>query len=118
VLQERQCRQRAMQGDGKIVVAGNSFIDGGNMILRLSLQCKWDSRYDIYKPARATADFGAHDLGHSVAVHGDGRSLRRLQPNEAKNNVRSHALRQMEVSTRSFNGTGKIQYELRRHRRC
>ena len=22
---------------------------------------------------KATADFGAHDLGHSVAVHGDGR---------------------------------------------
>ena len=53
----------AMQGDGKIVVAGNSFIDGGNndfAVVRYNANGTLDTTFN--QTGKATADFGAHDL--------------------------------------------------------
>src|SRR6185437_14390519 len=64
----------AMQSDGKIVVAGNAFIDRNNNdfgIVRYNANGTLDTTFN--GTGKATADFGAHDIGHSVAVHGDGR---------------------------------------------
>ena len=64
----------AVQSDGKIVVAGNSFIDGGNndfSVVRYSTNGTLDTSFN--ETGKATADFGAHDFGQSVAVYGDGR---------------------------------------------
>src|SRR6266481_1782734 len=64
----------AMQSDGKIVVAGNSFIDGNNndfAIVRYNANGTLDTTFN--ETGKATADFGARDGGHSVATRGDGR---------------------------------------------
>jgi hypothetical protein len=92
----------AMQGDGKIVVAGNSFIDGGNndfAVVRYNANGTLDTTFN--QTGKATADFGAHDLGHSVAVHSDGRIVvAGYTTSEAKNNVRWPALKRMGIWTR------------------
>src|SRR5438034_1358760 len=64
----------AAQRDGKIVVAGNSFIDANNndfAVVRYNPNGTLDPSFN--ETGKATADFGARDLGRSVAIHRDGR---------------------------------------------
>ena len=100
----------AMQGDGKIVVAGNSFIDGGNNdfgVVRYNANGTLDTTFN--QTGKATADFGAHDLGHSVAVHGDGRIV--VAGYSTKESKKQCALACFKANGNldtSFNGTGKV----------
>ena len=100
----------AMQGDGKIVVAGNSFIDGGNndfVVVRYNANGTLDTTFN--QTGKATADFGAHDLGHSVAVHGDGRIVvAGYSTNESKKQCALACFKANGNLDTSFNGTGKV----------
>ena len=100
----------AMQGDGKIVVAGNSFIDGGNndfAVVRYNANGTLDTTFN--QTGKATADFGAHDLGHSVAVHGDGRIVvAGYSTNESKKQCALACFKANGNLDASFNGTGKV----------
>ena len=100
----------AMQGDGKIVVAGNSFIDGGNndfAVVRYNANGTLDTTFN--QTGKATADFGAHDLGHSVAVHGDGRIVvAGYTTNESKKQCALACFKANGNLDTSFNGTGKV----------
>jgi uncharacterized delta-60 repeat protein len=100
----------AMQGDGKIVVAGNSFIDGGNndfAVVRYNANGTLDTTFN--QTGKATADFGAHDLGHSVAVHGDGRIVvAGYSTNESKKQCALACFKANGNLDTSFNGTGKV----------
>jgi uncharacterized delta-60 repeat protein len=100
----------AMQSDGKIVVAGNSFRDGGNNdfgVVRYNANGTLDTTFN--GTGKATADFGAHDLGHSVAVHGDGRIV--VAGYSTKEDKKQCALACFKATGNldtSFNGTGKV----------
>jgi uncharacterized delta-60 repeat protein len=100
----------AMQSDGKIVVAGNAFIDRNNNdfgIGRYNANGKLDSSFN--QTGKATADFGAHDLGHSVAVHGDGRIVvAGYTSNESKKQCALACFKPNGSLDTSFNGTGKV----------
>src|SRR6185312_14736651 len=100
----------AMQSDGKIVVAGNSFIDGNNndfAVVRYNANGTLDSSFN--QTGKATADFGAHDFGHSVAVHGDGRIVvAGYSTNESKKQCALACLKANGNLDTSFNGTGKV----------
>ena len=100
----------AMQSDGKIVVAGNSFIDGGNNdfgVVRYNANGTLDTTFN--GTGKATADFGAHDLGHSVAVHGDGRIVvAGYRTNEDKKQCALACFKADGNLDTSFNGTGKV----------
>ena len=102
----------AMQSDGKIVVAGNSFIDGGNndfAVGRYNANGKLDSSFN--QTGKATADFGAHDLPRSVAVHGDGRIVVAGYTTKSYESKKQCALACFKANgslDTSFNGTGKV----------
>lgn len=100
----------AMQSDGKIVVAGNSFIDGGNndfAVVRYNANGTLDTAFN--ETGKATADFGARDLGHSVAVHGDGRIVvAGYSTNESKKQCALACFKANGNLDASFNGTGKV----------
>src|SRR4029077_2600806 len=100
----------AMQGDGKIVVAGNSFIDRNNndfAVVRYNANGTLDTTFN--QTGKATADFGAHDLGHSVAVHGDGRIVvAGYSTNESKKKCALACFKANGNLDASFNGTGKV----------
>src|SRR6266436_655419 len=100
----------AMQSDGKIVVAGNAFIDRNNNdfgIVRYNANGTLDTTFN--ETGKATADFGAHDLGHSVAVHGDGRIVvAGYSTNESKKQCALACFKASGNLDASFNGTGKI----------
>jgi len=100
----------AMQGDGKIVVAGNSFIDGGNndfVVVRYNANGTLDTTFN--QTGKATADFGAHDLGHSVAVHGDGRIvIAGYSTNQSKKQCALACFKANGNLDTNFNGTGKV----------
>ena len=100
----------AMQSDGKIVVAGNSFIDGNNndfAVVRYNANGTLDTSFN--ETGKATADFGAHDLGHSVAVHGDGRIVvAGYSTNESKKQCALACFKANGNLDTSFNGTGKV----------
>ena len=100
----------AMQSDGKIVVAGNAFIDRNNNdfgIVRYNANGTLDTTFN--GTGKATADFGAHDLGHSVAVHGDGRMVvAGYSTNESKKQCALACLKANGNLDTSFNGTGKV----------
>ena len=100
----------AMQGDGKIVAAGNSFIEGGNNdfgVVRYNANGTLDTIFN--GTGKATADFGAHDLGHSVAVHGDGRIVvAGYTINEDKKKGALACFKANGNLDTNFNGTGKV----------
>src|SRR5882724_3252797 len=99
-----------MQSDGKIVVAGNAFIDGNNNdfgVVRYNTNGKLDSSFN--QTGKATADFGAHDLPRSVAVHVDGRIVvAGYTTNETKKQCALACFKANGSLDTSFNGTGKI----------
>ncbi len=100
----------AMQSDGKIVVAGNAFIDRNNNdfgVVRYNANGTLDTTFN--GTGKATADFGAHDLGHSVAVHGDGRIVvAGYSTNESKKQCALACFKANGNLDTSFNGTGKV----------
>jgi uncharacterized delta-60 repeat protein len=100
----------AMQSDGKIVVAGNAFIDGKNndfAVVRYNANGKLDSSFN--QTGKATADFGAHDLPRSVAVLGDGRIVVvGYTTNEDKKQCGLACFRANGSLDTDFNGTGKV----------
>src|SRR6267154_2786380 len=100
----------AMQSDGKIVVAGNAFIDRNNNdfgVVRYNANGTLDTTFN--GTGKATADFGAHDLGHTVAVHGDGRIVvAGYTTNESKKQCALACFKANGSLDTSFNGTGKI----------
>jgi uncharacterized delta-60 repeat protein len=100
----------AMQSDGKIVVAGNSFIDGGNndfAVGRYNANGKLDSSFN--QTGKASADFGAHDLPRSVAVLGDGRIVvAGYTTDESKKQCALACFKTNGSLDTSFNGTGKV----------
>jgi uncharacterized delta-60 repeat protein len=101
-----------MQSDGKIVVAGNSFIDGGNndfAVVRYNADGKLDSSFN--QTGKASADFGAHDLPRSVALHGDGRIVVTGYTTKSYESKKQCALACFKANgslDTSFNGTGKV----------
>jgi uncharacterized delta-60 repeat protein len=110
VAKESNADSVAMQSDGKIVVAGNAFIDGGNNdfgVVRYNTNGKLDSSFN--QTGKATADFGAHDLPSSVAVHGDGRIVVvGYTTNEDKKQCALACFKANGSLDTSFNGTGKV----------
>jgi len=110
VAKESNADSVAMQGDGEIVVVGNAFIDGHNNdfgVVRYNTNGKLDSSFN--QTGKATADFGAHDLPHSVAVHGDGRIVVvGYTTNENKKQCALACFKANGTLDTSFNGTGKI----------
>ena len=110
----------AMQSDGKIVVAGNSFIDGGNndfAVVRYNANGTLDTTFN--QTGKATADFGAHDLGHSVAVHGDGRIVvAGYSTNESKKQCALACFKSEWESGHEFQWHRQGYDQFRRRRRC
>ncbi len=110
VAKESNADSVAMQSDGKIVVAGNSFIDGGNndfAVVRYNANGKLDSSFN--QTGKASADFGAHDLPRSVALHGDGRIVvAGYTTDESKKQCALACLKANGSLDTSFNGTGKV----------
>src|SRR5262245_3545788 len=110
VAKESNADSVAMQSDGKIVVAGNAFIDGNNNdfgVVRYNANGKLDSSFN--QTGKATADFGAHDLPRSVAVHGDGRIVvAGYTTNESKEQCALACFRANGSLDTNFNGTGKV----------
>lgn len=100
----------AVQSDGKIVVAGNAFIDGSNNdfgVVRYTANGKLDSSFN--ETGKATADFGAHDLPRSVAVHSDGRIVvAGYTTNEDKKQCALACFKANGSLDTGFNGTGKV----------
>jgi uncharacterized delta-60 repeat protein len=99
-----------MQSDGKIVVAGNSFIDENNndfAVVRYNTNGTLDTSFN--ETGKATADFGAHDHGHSVVVHSDGRIVvAGYTTNESKQQCALACFKANGSLDTSFNGTGKV----------
>ncbi len=110
VAKESNADSVAMQSDGKIVVAGNSFIDGGNndfAVVRYNANGKLDSSFN--QTGKASADFGAHDLPRSVALHGDGRIVvAGYTTDESKKQCALACFKANGSLDTSFNGTGKV----------
>ena len=100
----------AMQSDGKIVVAGNSFIDRNNSdfaVVRYNTNGTLDPSFN--QTGRATADFGARDSGRSVAVDRDGRIFVAGDTStETKQECALACFKANGSLDMSFNGTGKV----------
>jgi len=100
----------AMQSDGKIVVAGNSFTDSNNngfAVVRYNTNGTLDPSFN--ETGKVTADFGTHDFGHSVAVHRDGRIfVAGYAGNETKHECALACFKANGSLDMSFNGTGKV----------
>jgi uncharacterized delta-60 repeat protein len=101
-----------MQSDGKIVVAGNSFNASGNndfAVVRYNANGTLDT--SLNETGKATADFGAHDFGQSVAVYGDGRIVVTGYTTKSYESKKQCALACFKANgslDTSFNGTGKV----------
>jgi uncharacterized delta-60 repeat protein len=110
VAKESNAESVGMQSDGKIVVAGNAFIDGKNNdfgLVRYNANGKLDSSFN--QTGKAIADFGAQDLPRSVAVHGDGRIVvAGYTANESKKQCGLACFTANGSLDASFNGTGKV----------
>ena len=110
VAKESNADSVAMQSDGKIVVAGNAFIDGNNNnfgVVRYNANGKLDSTFN--ETGKATADFGAHELPCSVALHGDGRIVvAGYITNEDKKQCALACFKANGSLDTTFNGTGKV----------
>ena len=100
----------AMQSDGKIVVAGNSFIDRNNndfAVVRYNTNGTLDPSFN--QTGRATADFGARDSGRSVAVDRDGRIFVAGDTStETKQECALACFKANGSLDMRFNGTGKV----------
>lgn len=100
----------AMQSDGKIVVAGNAFIDRNKNdfgLVRYNANGTLDTTFN--GTGKATADFGAQDLGHTVAVHGDGKIVvAGYTTNGSKKQCALACFTANGSLDTSFNGTGKV----------
>ena len=101
-----------IQSDGKIVVAGDSFNASGNndfAVVRYNANGTLDMSFN--ETGKATADFGAHDYGRSVAVHGDGRIVVTGYTTKSYESKKECALACFKANgslDTSFNGTGKV----------
>jgi uncharacterized delta-60 repeat protein len=99
-----------IQSDGKIVVAGYSFIDSNNndfAVVRYNTNGTLDPTFN--ETGKATADFGAHDFGHSVAVHRDGRIfVAGYTSTDTKQECALACFKANGSLDTSFNGTGKV----------
>ena len=99
-----------MQSDGKIVVAGYSFIDSNNndfAVVRYNPNGTLDPSFN--ETGKATADFGARDLGRSVAIHRDGRIVvAGYTTTETKEECALACFKANGSLDTSFNGTGKV----------
>jgi len=100
----------AIQSDGKIVVAGNLFIDSNNndfAVVRYNVNGTFDTSFN--KTGKATADFGPDDHGHSVAVYRDGRIVvAGYTTNSSKERCALACFKVNGSLDTSFNGTGKV----------
>jgi uncharacterized delta-60 repeat protein len=99
-----------MQSDGKIVVAGKSFIDGNNNVFavaRYNANSSLDPRFN--ETGKATADFGARDGGRGVAVDRDGRIFVAGDTStETKQECALACFKANGTLDMSFNGTRKL----------
>ena len=101
-----------IQSDGKIVVAGDSFNASGNndfAVVRYNANGTLDMSFN--ETGKATADFGAHDYGRSVAVHGDGRIVVTGYTTKSYESKKECALACFEANgslDTTFNGTGEV----------
>jgi uncharacterized delta-60 repeat protein len=99
-----------IQSDGKIVVAG-SFNASNNdfAVVRYNANGTLDTSFN--ETGKATADFGAHDYGRSVAVHGDGRIVVTGYTTKSYESKKECALACFKANgslDTTFNGTGKV----------
>jgi len=110
VAKQSNANSVAMQSEGKIVVAGNAFIDNNNNnfgVVRYNANGKLDSSFN--KTGKTTADFGGHDLPRSVGVHGDGRIVvAGYTTNASKKQCALACFKANGSLETSFNGTGKV----------
>src|SRR5262249_34207685 len=101
-----------IQSDGKIAVAGDSFNASGNndfAVVRYNANGTLDTSFN--ETGKATADFGAHDYGRSVAVHGDGRIVVTGYTTKSYESKKECALACFKANgslDTTFNGTGKV----------
>ena len=101
-----------IQSDGKIVVAGDSFNASGNndfAVVRYNANGTLDMSFN--ETGKATADFGAHDYGRSVAVHGDGRIVVTGYTTKSYESKKECALSCFKANgslDTTFNGTGEV----------
>ena len=101
-----------IQSDGKIVVAGDSFNASGNndfAVVRFNANGTLDMSFN--ETGKATADFGAHDYGRSVAVHGDGRIVVTGYTTKSYESKKECALACFKANgslDTTFNGTGEV----------
>src|SRR5262245_1688521 len=110
VAKESNANSVAMQNDGKIGVEGKAYHDGNNNdfgVVRYNVNGKLDSSFN--QTGKATADFRAHDLPRSVAVHSDGRIVvAGYTTNENKKQCALACFKANGNLDTSFNGTGKV----------
>jgi uncharacterized delta-60 repeat protein len=99
-----------VQSDGKIIAAGDLHIDSNNndfAVIRYNPNGTLDTSFN--ETGKATADFGASDVGRSVAIHGDGRIVvAGYTTNESKQQCALACFKANGSLDTSFNGTGKV----------
>ena len=99
-----------IQGDGKIAVAG--WFNASNndfAVVRYNANGTLDMSFN--ETGKATADFGAHDYGRSVAVHGDGRIVVTGYTTKSYESKKECALACFKANgslDTTFNGTGEV----------
>jgi uncharacterized delta-60 repeat protein len=103
----------AMQGDGKIVVAGDTFAPGNNdfAVARYNTNGTLDTTFN--RIGKATADFSKLDYGRAVAVQSDGKIV--VAGDAANGDTRTFAVALFNTTGRpdtSFNKTGKVTTDL------
>ena len=100
----------AIQSDGKIVVAGDSFIENGKTkfaVVRYKANGTLDLSFN--KTGNATADFGRVVQGRSLALHSDGRIVVAGYATDSDKEEFAVACFKPEGSLdTSFNQTGKV----------
>ncbi len=99
----------ALQDDGKIVVAGDTFAPGNNdfAVARYDANGRLDTSFN--GTGKATADFSKRDYGRSVAVQGDGKIV--VAGDAERGDHRTFAVARFNANGTpdiSFNKTGKV----------
>lgn len=99
-----------VQSDGKIVVAGDVFIDKNNndfAVVRYNPNGTLDTSFN--ETGKTTADFGSRDIGRGVAMHNDDRIVvAGYTANESKEKCALVCFKTNGTLDTSFNGTGKV----------
>jgi uncharacterized delta-60 repeat protein len=103
----------ALQSDGKIVVAGDSFAPGNNdfAVARYNTDGTLDTAFN--RSGKATADFSKLDYGRSVAVQSDGKIV--VAGDAAHGDGRTFAVARFNADGTPdiiFNKTGKVTTDL------